>query len=121
MLAKNTGAWLIVRGTTVSGTVLPATEFCDFVCARDNVSPINLQIHCNRFGTTLELHHTFSYRKGDLVIAHHSEVRVELLYLARWPSTQNKYASNTYSISTVPDHRRRSVRGVTSTNKLGET
>ena len=31
--AKITGAWLGVRGTTVSGTVLSATEFRDFLCA----------------------------------------------------------------------------------------
>ena len=31
--AKSTGAWLSVRGTTVSGTVLSATKFRDFMCA----------------------------------------------------------------------------------------
>ena len=43
--AKITGAWLSVRGTTVSGTVVSATEFRDFLCACYNVSPVNLQIH----------------------------------------------------------------------------
>ena len=42
LCAKNTGAWLSVRGTTVSGTVLSATEFQDFLCACYNVSPLNL-------------------------------------------------------------------------------
>ena len=31
--AKITGAWLIVHSTTVSGTVLSATEFWDFMCS----------------------------------------------------------------------------------------
>ena len=34
---KITGSWLSVRGTTVSGTVLSAMEFRDFLCARYNV------------------------------------------------------------------------------------
>ena len=40
--AKITGAWLSVRGNRVSGTVLPATEFRGFLCARYSVSPLNL-------------------------------------------------------------------------------
>ena len=36
---KNTGAWLIVHGTTVSGTVLSATEFWDFLWAHYNAPP----------------------------------------------------------------------------------
>ena len=32
LLTKNTGSWLIVRGTTVTGTLLAATDFCDFLC-----------------------------------------------------------------------------------------
>ena len=38
---KITGAWLSVRGTTVSGTVLSATEFRNYLCAYYNVSPLN--------------------------------------------------------------------------------
>ena len=34
-----TGAWMSVYSTTVSGAVFPATEFCDFLYARYNVSP----------------------------------------------------------------------------------
>ena len=49
--AKITGTWLSVRSTTVSGTVLSATKFRDFLCARYNVSLINLQSHCDGCGT----------------------------------------------------------------------
>ena len=41
--AKITGDCMSVRVTTVSGTVLSATEFRDFLFARYNVSPLNLQ------------------------------------------------------------------------------
>ena len=79
----NTGAWLGARGTTVSGTVLSATEFCDFLCACYNVTPLNLQSHSDGCGTTFEVRHTLSRSKGGLAIVRHNEVRVELLYLAR--------------------------------------
>ena len=41
--AKITGAWLSVCGTTVSGKLLYAIGFWDFLCTRYNVSPLNLQ------------------------------------------------------------------------------
>ena len=37
--AKITGAWMSAHGTTVSGTVLSAMEFRDFLCACYNVPP----------------------------------------------------------------------------------
>ena len=37
--AINTGAWMSVGGNTVSVTVLDATEFWGFLCARYNVNP----------------------------------------------------------------------------------
>ena len=49
--SKSTGSWMRVRGTTVSGTLLSATEFRDFLSARYNVSPVNLQSHCDMCGT----------------------------------------------------------------------
>ena len=36
--AKNIGAWMNVRGTTVTGTLLAATEFCGF-CAHVMMLP----------------------------------------------------------------------------------
>ena len=41
--AKITGAWLNVRGTTVTGTLFLAMDFFDLLCARYNVTPPNLQ------------------------------------------------------------------------------
>ena len=37
--AKNTGAWLSVRGNKVSGTALLATKFSDLLCTSYNVNP----------------------------------------------------------------------------------
>ena len=80
---KSTGAWLSIRGTTVSDTVLSGMEFRDFLCARYNVSPLNLQSHCDKCGTSFGVMHTHSYSIGSLVIAHHNEICDELHYLSR--------------------------------------
>ena len=42
---KNIGDWICVRGTTVSGTLLSAKEFRDFLCARYNAPLLNIKIH----------------------------------------------------------------------------
>ena len=52
--AKIVCAWMSVCGTTVSDTVLSDTESQDFLCARYNVYPLNLQSHCDECGTALE-------------------------------------------------------------------
>ena len=59
---KNTGAWLDVRNTTVTSTVLSATGLHDFLCARYNVISLNLHIHRNEYGTKFNIFHTLSYR-----------------------------------------------------------
>ena len=43
LCAKNTGTWLNIRCTAVTGTVMLATEIRDFLCAHYNVIPLNLQ------------------------------------------------------------------------------
>ena len=40
---KHTGSWLTVQGTTVTGRLLAATDFWDFLCARYDVTPPNLK------------------------------------------------------------------------------
>ena len=79
--AKGTSEWLSVRGNTVSGTVLSATEFRDFLCACYNVSPVNLQSHCDRCVTAFGVTHALSCSIGGLVIVHHKIIRDKLLYL----------------------------------------
>ena len=81
--AKNTGAWLNIHVTTVSVTVFSDTEFCDFLCAHNNVVPLNLQIHCNRCGADFDVCHALICSKVGLVISCHKEVFDELFYLAR--------------------------------------
>ena len=45
---KNTGSYLIIRVTTVTGTVLAATKIRDFFCACYYFIPISLQKQCDR-------------------------------------------------------------------------
>ena len=79
--AKSTCAWLIVRGTTVSGTVLSATEFLDLLCACYKVSPVNLQSHRDGCGTAFGVTHALSCIIVGLVIVRHNKIRDKLLYL----------------------------------------
>ena len=79
----STVAWLSVQGTSVSGTVLSATEFRDFLCALYNVSPLNLRIHCDGCGTAFVVMHALSCSIGGLLIAHNNKIRDKLLYISR--------------------------------------
>ena len=36
---KSTGSWMTIRGTIITGTLIAATEFCDFLCIRYDVTP----------------------------------------------------------------------------------
>ena len=81
--AKSIGAWMSVRGTAVSGTVLSATVFRYFLCTCYNVSPLNPHRHSNGCGKPFEVTHTLSCSTGCLVIACHNEIRDELLYLSQ--------------------------------------
>ena len=72
-----------VRGNTVLGTVLSATELQDFLCARYNLSPVNLQSHCDGCATSFGVTHALSCIIGGLVIAGHNKICDELLYLSQ--------------------------------------
>ena len=60
-----------------------ATEFCDVLCARYNITPLKIQSNCDRCGTAFDVCHTLSCSKGGLVIKRHNKVHDELLDLAR--------------------------------------
>ena len=83
LCTKITGAWPIVCSTTFSGTVLADIWFRDFLCARYNVSPLNLQIHCDGCGTAFGVADTLSCITSGLVISCHNKIRDKLLYLSR--------------------------------------
>ena len=76
--AKNTGSWLTVQGTKVTGTVLEATEFCDF-CTRVIMLPSPTLKKYNSCYLYLSVHHRLSCSNRGLVIARHNKVRDELL------------------------------------------
>ena len=81
--AKITGDWLSVRGTAVSGTILSATDFRDFLCALYNLSTVNLQSHCNRCGSAFRVTHTLSCSIDGLVIMCHNKIHDKILYLSQ--------------------------------------
>ena len=81
--AKTTGAWLSISGTTVSGTVLCASEFWDFLCARYKLPPLNLQIHSGGCGTAFGVTHALSWSMDGLFIARHNKICDKILYLSR--------------------------------------
>ena len=81
--AKNTGIFLNLRCTMVTGTVLLTTELSYFVCARYNFTPFNLQSHCGGCDTAFKVRHTLICIKVGLVIARKNEVHEKLLYLDR--------------------------------------
>ena len=78
--SKIIGTWINIRGTTETGTVLAATEFCGLLCARYNVTPPpNLQSKLYGCVTSCGVHTALIYSKGYLVIAHHNELCDKLL------------------------------------------
>ena len=80
---KSTGAWLSKRSTIVSGTLLYATEFRDFLCSCYNIFPLNLQIHWDVCGTAFGVKHSISCCKVGLVIARHNYFRDKIFYLSQ--------------------------------------
>ena len=55
-----------------------------------NVSPVNLQIHCDRCGTAFGVAHSLSCSIGGLVIACHNKICDKLLYIP-WPAFTSAY------------------------------
>ena len=72
---------MTVQGDMVTGTVLAATEFRDFLCARYDFTPPNLQNECYRCSLSFFVSHGLSCSNEALVIARPDEVRYEILYL----------------------------------------
>ena len=81
--AKNTVFWLTVRGNTVTSTVLAATEFLDFLCARYDVILPKLQENVTAYLCPYTYTTDLSEETGGLVISCHKKVRDKLIYLAQ--------------------------------------
>ena len=113
--SKITGAWLSVCGATVSGTVLPATEFQYLSCARYNVSPLNLQIHSDGCGTEFGVTDALICIIGGLVIARHNKIRDKLFYISRRAFTSAYVRAKPLTQKTGPDMSKRDVRALTMT------
>ena len=52
------------------------------LCARYNVSPLNLQRHCVGCGTAFGVTHSLSCSIGGLVVVCHNKIRDKILYLS---------------------------------------
>ena len=66
----------------VTGKVLVATEFCDFLCTRYNINPPDLlkkSYSCSKF---FSIRHGLSYSHIGIVIVSQDEVRDEILYIS---------------------------------------
>ena len=83
--AKNTGARMNVQDTTVTGTVLLATEFRNFYAPVIMLPspPPNLQSNFDGCAISFDLRHVLICCKRGLVITCHNKVCDELLYLVR--------------------------------------
>ena len=81
--AKHTGAWLSMWGNAVTGTVLAATDFRDFLCADYNNNPPNHQNNCYSCMQNFLVRHALSPPLGGLVIARHNEIRDKIIHLAK--------------------------------------
>ena len=92
--AKHMGAWLIVRGTTVTGALLSATEFFGYLFARYNVNPPNIQNKYDGCMQTFLGSHTLNWTNGGIVIAHHNEIRNDIIHLKKNLSPLTEYVIN---------------------------
>ena len=96
--AKTTGSWLPARSTTVTGTVLSTMEYRDFLFARYNLNPPNLQKMLWLFPILLRLSCIW------LVIAHNNEVCDKFVHPAKSTFQQNcahiepSYASHRWEL-----------------------
>ena len=80
--AKNTGSFLTVRVTIVTGTVLAATEFCDFLCTSyDGTLPPNLQKFYGLY-LSFSVCNILSCCSRDFYIAYHRKCCCKFLQFA---------------------------------------
>ena len=109
--AKNTVSWPTVRGTTVTGTVLAATDFCGFLCARYDANPPNLQKNVTAALCT-SMHVTDLSAATEALSSHVSTKCVtRSCTLLNEPSPLLAHASNPSSTRDAEDQRRRHIRG----------
>ena len=99
---------MTVRVTTVTSAVLEAKTFCGFFCVRYDVTPPNLKKQCNGYSSSFYVCHGLISRNRVLVIACHSKVRDNILYLT-WQALPYNYVRSEPLIHQV---RSRSEGGV---------
>ena len=79
---KETGGWLSLMPSMVSGTELSPQEFRDSLHLRYHMRPKDLPKECDGCGHPFSIQHALACKKGGLVHARHDEVRDEVADLA---------------------------------------
>ena len=72
-----------MRGITVNGTVLAATQFRDFYVIVTMLPPPNLQKQSDRCMQTFLVRHVMSCPNGGLVITRHNEICEKIIHFAK--------------------------------------
>ena len=106
-----------VWGTTVTGTVLAATKFCNFNVLIKKLYPPNIQNKCNGCMQTLLLCHTLIFPNGGLVIARHNEICDKIIHLTK----KYFYLNCVHEKTTTHLVRRRSEEEVIHGGSVPET
>ena len=87
--AKYTASWMSVRGATITGTVLAATDYCYFLSVHYNVKNHILQRKCDGCLQTFSVHHTINRSNGGLVISRYYKIRDKIIHLYRQSFSHN--------------------------------
>ena len=74
LTSKQMGSSLTIQGNMVTGTVLSATQFRDFLCVLYNFTPPKIQKKCDGSSQYFSVCHRLICRNVGLVIARHIEV-----------------------------------------------
>ena len=72
--AANTGAWITVLPSTVSGTELGGQKLRDALFLRHGLVPPDLPKYCDKCQARFSISHALDYKKGGLVKARHNEL-----------------------------------------------
>ena len=70
-----------IQYTTVTGTVLAATEFLYFYVLVTTLTPPNLQNKYDGCMQNFSVHHALIFPNGGLVIERHNEIREKIIHL----------------------------------------
>ena len=83
LCTKQTGAWMSVWGTTVTGISSATTKVCNFNMLIKTLDPPKIQNKCNCCMQTLWLCHMLIFPNGGLDIARHNKICDNIIHLTK--------------------------------------